>query len=338
MSDAAEYFEHVVKDHEQGLRIDVLLGELDLMPSRSAAARLIEDGHVLVDGTPVPKRHSVRPGERIEVEVPPREESQLVPEYIPLDIRYEDDDLIVLSKPAGLVVHPAQGHWSGTLVHALLAHSEELGSMQGEDRPGIVHRLDKDTSGLMMVAKNDRTQIALQEAIKVRAVDRRYLSLVHGWIAPDSGMIDAPLARDPRDRMRMAVSDRVEAKQSVTTFRVLERFEAGRHDDGFTLLECKLYTGRTHQIRVHMAYIKHPCVGDQVYGLGRPKADLGLQRQFLHSYRLSFDHPRSGKRLQFTDPVPEDLSSLLVGISDLSTGRTAAGEEVFELLSLGNTP
>lgn len=337
MSGSSEYFEHVVHDSEQGMRIDALLGSLDILPSRSAAARLIEDGFVLVNGVPVQKRYSVNAGDRIEVEVPPRPESDLVPEYIPLDIRYEDDHMIVLSKPAGLVVHPAQGHWTGTLVHALLAHSEELGGAQGEDRPGIVHRLDKDTSGLMMVAKTDRAQVALQEAIKVRSVDRRYLTLVHGWIAPDTGMVDAPLARDQRDRMRMCVSDRVDAKQSVTTFRVLERFEAGAHDDGFTLLECKLYTGRTHQIRVHMAYIKHPCVGDPVYGAGRVKADLGLERQFLHAYRLSLEHPVTGEQLFFLDAPTEDLAQRLQAISDLSVGRTAAGDEVFALLDGGKT-
>lgn len=338
MSAVSEYFEHVVHETEQGMRIDALLGSLDILPSRSAAARLIEDGHVLIDGVPVPKRHSVRTGERVEVEVPPRSGSDLIPEYIPLDIRFEDDDMIVLSKPAGLVVHPAQGHWTGTLVHALLAHSEELGGAQGEDRPGIVHRLDKDTTGLMMVAKTDFAQVALQEAIKVRSVDRRYITLVHGWIAPDSGMIDAPLARDQRDRMRMTVSDRPDAKQSVTTFRVLERFEAGAHDDGFTLLECKLYTGRTHQIRVHMAYIKHPCVGDQIYGARRLKADLGLERQFLHAYRLSLEHPRTGESISLIDPPSPDLAARLDGLADLSTGRTAAGDEVFALLATGDKP
>ncbi|HSK48403.1 MAG TPA: RluA family pseudouridine synthase, partial [Coriobacteriia bacterium] len=262
----------------------------------------------------------------------------LIPEHIPLDIRFEDKDMIVLSKPPGLVVHPAQGHWSGTLVHALLAHSEDLGMAQGEDRPGIVHRLDKDTSGLMMVAKSDHAQVALQEAIKVRSIDRRYITLVHGWIAPDTGLIDAPLAREQRDRMRMGVSDRVDAKQSVTTFRVLERFEAGRYDDGFTLLECKLYTGRTHQIRVHMAYIKHPCVGDPIYGPGKLKADLGLERQFLHAYRLELEHPVTGEYLRFIDPPPEDLASRLASIKDLSMGRTPAGDEVYALLDAGPVP
>jgi len=330
------YFEHVVAPDESGMRLDMLLGTMEFIASRSAAARLIEDGLVLVDGAEAPKKHMVKPGERIEVEVPPYDRGELIAEDIPLDIRYEDEHMIVLSKQAGLVVHPAQGNWTGTLVHALLAHSDALGSLQGEDRPGIVHRLDKDTSGLMMVAKSDEAQLALQEAIKIRSVDRRYLTLVHGWIAPDSGMIDAPIARDPRERMRMAISDSPTAKQSVTTFRVLERFEAGRFDDGFTLIECKLYTGRTHQIRVHMAYINHPCVGDQVYGQGKIKADLGLERQFLHSYRLDFTHPVTGEELTFVDPLPEDLASRLDSIECDSMGRTAAGIEVFALMQ-GNT-
>jgi 23S rRNA pseudouridine1911/1915/1917 synthase len=328
----SDHFEHVVVADEAGLRLDVLLGSMEFLASRSAAARLIEDGLVFVDGETAPKKHIVRVGERIAVEVPPYDRGELVPESIPLDIRFEDDDMIVLSKQAGLVVHPAQGNWTGTLVHALLAHSDELGTLQGDDRPGIVHRLDKDTSGLMMVAKSDEAQIALQEAIKVRSIDRRYLTLVHGRIAPDSGMIDAPLGRDQRERMKMAVSDSASAKQSVTTFRVLERFEAGVSDDGFTLLECKLYTGRTHQIRVHMAYISHPCVGDQVYGQRRLKTDLGLTRQFLHAYRLAFKHPMTEAELLFVDPPPEDLASRLAGLAVYSAGRTSAGEEVYSLL------
>ena len=311
----SDYYEHVVAPDETGMRLDVLLGSLEFLASRSAAARLIDDGLVLVDGDSAPKKHMVKAGERIEVEVPPYDRGDLVAEDIPLDIRFEDEHMIVLSKQAGLVVHPAQGNWTGTLVHALLAHSDELGTLQGDDRPGIVHRLDKDTSGLMMVAKSDEAQVALQEAIKVRSIDRRYLTLVHGWIAPDSGLIDAPLGRDQRERMKMAVSDSATAKQSVTTFRVLERFEAGTYDDGFTLLECKLYTGRTHQIRVHMAYISHPCVGDQVYGQRKLKADLGLTRQFLHAYRLSLVHPVTGEELFLIDPPPEDLASRLKGLA-----------------------
>lgn len=320
--------EFVVSESDQGTRLDVLVSTLAAVGSRSIAARLIEDGLVLVDGQPCAKKYSVRSGERIEVDFPEIDSAGLEAEDMPLDIRFEDEHLIVLSKPAGLVVHPAQGNWSGTLVNALLHHVANLGTLQGEDRPGIVHRLDKDTSGLMLVAKTDEAQVALQEAIKVRAIDRRYLTLVHGWIAPDSGLVDAALARDPRGRMRMAVSDRPEAKQAVTTFRVLERFEAGSDDDGFTLVECKLYTGRTHQIRVHMAYIKHPCVGDQTYGSGRPKANLGLERQFLHAYRLELEHPITAEHLVFVDPPPEDLGSRLRSLESLSTGRTPAGDEV----------
>jgi 23S rRNA pseudouridine1911/1915/1917 synthase len=328
----SDHFEHIVAPDEAGMRLDVLLGSMEFIASRSAAAKLIDDGLVLVDGDSAPKKHIVKAGERIEVEIPPYDRGDLIPENIPLDIKFEDDHMIVLSKQAGLVVHPAQGNWTGTLVHALLAHSDELGTLQGDDRPGIVHRLDKDTSGLMMVAKSDEAQIALQEAIKVRSIDRRYLTLVHGRIAPDSGMIDAPLGRDTRERMKMAVSDSATAKQSVTTFRVLERFEAGTNDDGFTLLECKLYTGRTHQIRVHMAYIDHPCVGDQVYGQRRLKADLGLTRQFLHAYRLALRHPVTDEELFFIDGPPEDLASRLKGLAEYSAGRTAAGDEVFALL------
>jgi len=326
-------FGHVVTAEEAGSRLDVLVGGLAQIPSRSAAARLIDDGHVTVSGECVPKNHIVSEGERIDVEVPPRPPSDLVPEFIPLDIRYEDDDLIVLSKPEDMVVHPAHGNWTGTLVHALLAHAQELGTAQGADRPGIVHRLDKDTTGLMMVAKNDLTQIALQEAIKIRSIDRRYVSLVHGYIAPDDGLIDAPLARDPRDRLRMHVSEAPSAKQAVTTFRVLERFMAGTHDDGYTLVECKLYTGRTHQIRVHMAYIDHAVVGDQLYGARRPKADRGLTRQFLHAYHLELDHPSSGEHLSFDEPLPEDLDRLLSELEPDSMGRTKAGEEVLGRLA-----
>jgi 23S rRNA pseudouridine1911/1915/1917 synthase len=334
----SDYYEHVVTAEEAGQRLDALLGTLDFLVSRSAASRLIENGNVVVDGVVVAKKHSVRAGERIEIEVPPYDRGDLIAEDIPLDIRFEDDHMIVLSKQAGLVVHPAEGNWTGTLVHALLAHSDELGTLQGDERPGIVHRLDKDTSGLMMVAKSDTAQIALQQAIQIRSVDRRYLTLVHGRIAPDTGLIDAPLARDPKERMRMAVSDSTTAKQSVTTFRVLERFEAGRFDDGFTLLECKLYTGRTHQIRVHMAYISHPCVGDPVYGQRRLKADLGLERQFLHAYRLELEHPVTGEHLVFLDPPPEDLASRLRQIDEYSAGRTEAGADVLGLLAKGRQP
>ena len=327
-----ERYSHNVRADEAGMRLDVLLGQLDILPSRAAAQRLLAGGYVRVNGEIANKRHTTRAGERIDVYPAEHEGSTLEAEAIPLDIRFEDAHMIVLSKPAGLVVHPARGHFTGTLVHALLAHTDDLGTQAGDERPGIVHRLDKDTSGLMMVAKDDRTQVALSEALKLRSIERRYVALVHGYIAPDTGLIDAPLARHPKDRMRMDVSDHADAKQSVTTFRVLERFAAGTHDDGYTLVECKLYTGRTHQIRVHMRYIKHPVVGDALYGRNHPKADLGLGRQFLHAYRIALDHPVTGERIDLTDPLPAELAGPLRALLPESMGRTVAGDEVVPLV------
>ena len=323
---------HEVTGDEAGERLDKLLADTGLVASRALAQRLIEGGHVTIDGAPVRKSRSVRDGDFIEIEVPSAEQPDLLAaEDIPLDIRYEDDRLIVLSKAAGMVVHPAHGHWSGTLVHALLGYSEELGGLQGEERPGIVHRLDKDTSGLMLVAKDDDVQRALQEQIRQRLVDRRYLTLVHGVIVPDSGLVDAPIGRNPKDRQRMAVTDAPGSRQAVTSFRVLERFEASGLDDGYTLAECKLQTGRTHQIRVHMEYIRHQVVGDPLYGRKRKGADLGLTRQFLHSYRLSFEHPVTDERIELVDWLPDDLADALDGLAGRSEGRTKAGDEVFAL-------
>lgn len=326
---------YIVGDDEDGIRLDVLMGIVGGFPSRSSAVRAIETGSVLVDGKPQTKRFIVSEGERIVYG--PYEETvvTLVPRYIPLDIRYEDDYLLVISKQTDLVCHPSVGHEDDTLANALVAHcgAEHLGMLQGADRPGIVHRLDKDTSGLMLAAKDDQTQEALQDGIRIRSIDRRYLTLVQGYIAPDTGLIDAPIARGGADRKRMVVSDEPGARSSVTTFSVLERFEAGRFDDGYTLLECKLYTGRTHQIRVHMSYINHPCVGDQLYGAVRSKADRGLMRQFLHSYRLELVHPRTGEELHLLDRLPDDLLSVLEDIDDRSMGRTSRGIEVFSELT-----
>jgi 23S rRNA pseudouridine1911/1915/1917 synthase len=323
---------HTVRGDEAGSRVDVLISDAGLLPSRALAQKLIERNCVRVNGQTVTKRYKTRGGDRISIEIPPMEESELVAEEIELDIRFEDDSLIVLSKPAGMVVHPAHGHWSGTLVHALLGHSDDLGTLAGEERPGIVHRLDKDTSGLMIVAKNDDVQRALQSAIKQRLVERRYVTLVHGRIVPDTGLVDAPIGRHPKDPRKMWVSDAAGARQAVTSFRTLERFEAGGYDDGYTLVECKLQTGRTHQIRVHMAYIQHAVVGDPLYGRRKLKEDLGLERQFLHSYSLAFDHPVTGERIALIDPLAEDLASALRGIGDRSDGRTAAGDEVVPLV------
>ncbi|MCL2525611.1 MAG: RluA family pseudouridine synthase [Coriobacteriia bacterium] len=296
---------------DAGKRLDVFVGAIPEVETRSRATRYIEEGLVLVNGVLQAKKYLLQEGDDVRITIPPPRSSHLEPEYIPLDIRFEDDEIIVLSKEAGMVVHPAPGHYSGTLVNALLAHSLELGKLQGGDRPGIVHRLDMDTSGLMLVGKTDRAQSRLQDAIRERAVDRRYLALVHGWIAPETGIIDAPIGRAPGDKLRMKISDSEKAKEAQTTFKVIERFEPGRYDDGFTLLECKLFTGRTHQIRVHMRYIGHPIVGDPAYGRGTLPANHYLQRQFLHSYKIRFTHPISGEEMHFEDDLPEDLQGII---------------------------
>lgn len=328
-------YQHTVKTEEKGKRIDILLSTLPGVDSRMSAVRMIEDGAVELNGVrTTTKKRVVCEGDQLVYNVILQPPFELTGEHLPLDIRYEDDDLIVLSKQAGMVCHPAKGHRSGTLVNALIAHCgyENLAQLQGDDRPGIVHRLDKDTSGLMLVAKTDNAGRLLQEGIQVRSIDRRYLTLVHGYIAPETGLIDAPISRGDTVRQKMVVSDSASARLSVTTFTVLERFEAGRQDDGYTLLECKLYTGRTHQIRVHLNYIGHPCVGDPLYGKGTVKAQLGLDRQFLHSYRLVFEHPVSHQPLEYTDPLPDDLSKALASIRDTSMGRTDAGIALSELL------
>ena len=245
----------------------------------------------------------------------------------------------MLSKQIGLVCHPSVDHADGTLVNALIYHcgADHLCNVQGEDdRLGIVHRLDRDTSGLMLAAKTDAAGYALMEDIRDRAVDRHYLALVHGVIAPDTGMIDAPIARSANERTRMAVRDVPSARDAVTTFRVLERFEPRQHDDGYTLIDCKLFTGRTHQIRVHMQYAKHPLVGDPVYTANGPKdarAQLGLKRQFLHSFRIRFIHPETSEELEFADNLPRDLNEALRSLGDRSRGMTDAGREVAALLA-----
>lgn len=325
---------------DAGERLDSLLAARACFASRSAAARAIESGNVFVNGANVVKKYAVAAGDVIvyqeeeEVEAGP-----VTGQPIDLDIRFEDDDLIVLSKQIGLVCHPSVDHADGTLVNALIYHcgADHLCNVQGEDdRLGIVHRLDRDTSGLMLAAKTDAAGYALMEDIRDRAVDRHYLALVHGVIAPDTGMIDAPIARSANERTRMAVRDVPSARDAVTTFRVLERFEPRQHDDGYTLIDCKLFTGRTHQIRVHMQYAKHPLVGDPVYTANGPKdarAQLGLKRQFLHSFRIRFIHPETSEELEFADNLPRDLNEALRSLGDRSRGMTDAGREVAALLA-----
>lgn len=303
---------HKVLPHEAAQRLDAVVGSLPEVGSRSQAAKACEAGRVLVNGTPEAKKYLTQEGDFLIIELPD-EAPELAPEPIPLDIRYEDEHLLVLSKPAGLVTHPSPDRPFGSLASALLYRYgwDGLCNVQGEqDRPGIVHRLDADTSGLMLAAKTDEAGQALMDAIAAKAIDRRYLALVHGVISVDTGMIDAPIQRHPMERMQMMVGDGPSARDAITTFTVLERFSPGTKDMGYTLVECKLFTGRTHQIRVHMQYTKHPIVGDQTYTAHTPKwqeAALGLERQFLHSYKLGFTHPITGEVLGFEDTLPDDL-------------------------------
>lgn len=323
-----------------GERLDSFLASQDNMPSRSACAKLIESGAVTINSTHADsKSEKVCLGDRIQAEVEEPEEvgGPLAPNpYIPLDIRFEDEYLIVLSKQAGLVCHPAPGHVDDTLANALVAHCGygHLGMLQGEERPGIVHRLDRDTSGLMVAAKDDRTQKALQDLIRLRVLDRRYVVLVHGYVAPDDGTIVTGIARSTKDRLRMAVSDDPGAREAITTFKTLERFEAGRRDEGYSLLECHLYTGRTHQIRVQMRHIGHPVVGDPLYGKGSLLQNKGLTRQFLHSWHIRFDHPCTGETIELADRLPDDLLNVLESLQGTSMGQTERGREVCPELGL----
>ena len=314
---------YVATAQDEGMRLDALMGERGLYPSRSAAAHAIDEGKVLVAGNLASKKTKVHAGAAIVYEVDEQViDTPLVGEPIDLDIRYEDDDMIVLSKQAGLICHPSDDHRDGTLVNALIYRygADNLCNVQGEkDRLGIVHRLDMDTTGLMMAAKTDVAGEALMAAIQDHVVDRRYKALVHGVISLEKGMIDAPIARHAKDRTRMAIRDCDSAREAITTFTVLERFEPGPKDNGYTLIDCKLFTGRTHQIRVHMEYAKHPLVGDPLYTHSMPKADsanLGLKRQFLHSFMLTLDHPITGEEMHFEDDLPDDLQAVLDSLAD----------------------
>jgi 23S rRNA pseudouridine1911/1915/1917 synthase len=293
-----------VEDGDTGSRIDTFLAENPLVSSRSFAQRLIKDGLVSIEGKKVDKNYRLRAGEIVDVEIPPPEPTEVVAEDIPLDIRFEDEDLIVLVKPAGMVVHPAHGHADGTLVNALLFHAASLSGIGGVARPGILHRLDKDTSGLMIVAKNDFAHQKLSEELKKREIKRTYLTLVHGRFKEKTGEVDAPIGRSPRFRQKMAVMGTA-SRDAMSYYTVLSMF------DNYSLVEVRLQTGRTHQIRVHMKYINHPVVGDPLYGTTGGKRDLGLCRQFLHAYKLEFNHPRNGERMFFEDALPGDLTEAL---------------------------
>jgi 23S rRNA pseudouridine1911/1915/1917 synthase len=261
---------------------------------------------VLVNGRPSKPGYALRSADEVQVlrTIPASQQQNIQPTMLPLDIIYEDNDLLVLNKSAGMVIHPAPGHHDDTLVNALLAYYPKLRGVESDLRPGIVHRLDRDTSGLLIVAKNAHTQSALIEQMKRHEVEKRYLALVEGNIALDKGSIDAPIGRDPRHRQQMAITA-TEGRQARTHFRVLQRF--ARH----TLLLLQLETGRTHQIRVHLKAIGHPVAGDPVYGSGHTRHDITLHRQFLHAYQLRFTHPSTGEMLEFEAPLPPDLQAVL---------------------------
>ena len=287
----------------EGERADALLARLVPGLTRSAAQKLLERGAVTLDGKPVRKNDRPAPGQALEVRLPDPEPAAIVPQDIPLDVVYEDGDVIVVNKPVGLVVHPAPGHPDGTLVNALLRHcGPSLSGINGELRPGIVHRIDRDTSGLIIAAKNDKAHLALAAQLQDHSLARTYEAVVVGNLKEDSGTVDAPIGRHPVDRKKMAI-DRKNGREAVTHWSVLARYP------GHTHVECRLETGRTHQIRVHLASIGHPLLGDTVYGAKKPVP--GLAGQCLHARRLRFVHPSTGEAVELECPLPDWFQAVL---------------------------
>ena len=302
----------IVADEQVGMRLDAFVASQDDSISRSAAVRLCEQGDITVNGKTVKKNYAMREGDEVEVITPDPVPAEAVPQDIPLDIVYEDEDIIVINKPEGMVVHPAAGNEDGTLVNALLYHcGDSLSGIGGVSRPGIVHRIDKDTAGLLVVAKNDAAHISLSDQLKRHEVSRIYSAIVIGGMREDSGTVNAPLGRDLKDRKKMAVirDPSKPSREAVTHWSVLERY------DGFCLVRCQLETGRTHQIRVHMSHIGHPLMGDTTYGGGRTKFEAQHKAlicgQCLFAGELSLTHPRTGERMHFSVPRPENFEALL---------------------------
>lgn len=291
----------IITEEYAGQRADVALAAL-LEVTRSNMQKLLEEGRA-VKGTKVLKsNYKVKKGDEIIVTLPEPQTLDVQPENIPLDIIYEDDDVVVVNKARGMVVHPAAGNYSGTLVNALLYHCKNLSGINGVIRPGIVHRLDKDTSGIMICAKNDAAHISLSEQIQAKTAKRTYLAVVRGNVKTDSGVIETMIARDKNDRKKMAVV-KEDGRIAITEYKVLERF--GK----YTIVRCKLRTGRTHQIRVHMEYLGYPLVGDPKYS--PMKTPFSIQGQALHSQTLEFTHPRTGERMCFEAPLPEDMHKIV---------------------------
>lgn len=295
-----EPFEFVITEEHGNGRIDKVLSDINADWSRTQIQQWVKDGAVLVNDGTVKPNYKVKTGDIIEVMEPEPVELDIVAEDLDLEIVYEDADVLVVNKPQGMVVHPAPGHATGTLVNGLMHQVKDLSGINGVMRPGIVHRIDKDTSGLLMVAKNDQAHVSLVDQLVDKSVTRIYTALVHGHIPHDQGTIDAPIGRDQKDRQSMTVTDK--GKHAITHFKVLDRF------GDFTLVECRLETGRTHQIRVHMKYIGYPLAGDPKYG---PRKTIDFNGQALHAGTIGFKHPRTGEYLEFTQSLPEDFNTLI---------------------------
>ena len=297
-----EIYDYTVEKEESGIRIDRYLAEKDSGLSRSFIQKLLKDGQITVGDKAAKSNYKVRENDRIHLEIPDSSEPDIVPEDIPLDILYEDEDVLIVNKPKGMVVHPAAGHYQGTLVNAVMAHcGDSLSGINGELRPGIVHRIDRDTSGLIIAAKNDFAHVKLAEQLQDHTLARTYRCIVTGNLREDTGTVNAPIGRCPADRKKMAVV--AGGRNAVTHWTVLERYP------GVNYVECRLETGRTHQIRVHMAYIGHPILGDTVYGNKKPVP--GLQGQCLHAVGLKFIHPRTGELVELTCGLPEEFEKQL---------------------------
>lgn len=302
--------ELTVPPEKAGQRLDAFIaGETSF--SRSAVQRMIDSGDVLLNMKEAPSKAKVKAGDEVSVTPPMPEITDILPQDIPLDIVYQDADIAVINKPKGMVVHPAAGNPDGTLVNAIMYHIKDLSGIGGEVRPGIVHRIDRMTSGLLVIAKNDKAHVFLSDQLKTHAVSRVYYALCEGNFREDSGTVDAPIARHRTDRKKMAVDPN--GRSAVTHWRVLERF------GDMTLLRVELETGRTHQIRVHMAYIKHPIVGDEVYG--HAKNSLGIVGQALHAGELRLTHPATGEEMVFTAPLPEEFVNALEKLRKRNPGR-----------------
>lgn len=292
-----------VSEEDAGIRIDRYLSGQCPEVSRSYLQRLLKDEAVLVGGKPVKSNYKVNTGDNIELSIPEAVEPEIEAEELELDVLYEDKDIIIINKPKGMVVHPAAGHYSGTLVNGLMAHCrQDLSGINGVLRPGIVHRIDMDTTGVLIACKNDIAHNSIAEQLKEHSITRKYYAIVHGCLKDDEGTINAPIGRHPVDRKKMSINEK-NGREAVTHYKVLERFQQ------FTYVECQLETGRTHQIRVHMASIGHPLLGDAVYGPA--KSPFRLQGQTLHAGILGIIHPRSGEYMEFTAPLPDYFEDLL---------------------------